>query len=484
MSAKLRRVARLVTAPAFVLAITVCGGETKKTGAGPQLLPSADKGLASDDLSSVVNSVEIVPPALHAVVGAKVQIEAIARTAGGVPIANPGTIAWSTAVSISSTSSNPTTLTASNAGTHAISVSVAGKPAPVASLIVARANQGGSDKVTVAHANGSSAAAVLIDANEIGGAGAVQTTANCQHNDLRYSVAGTAVLKENLTSGCPIRLAILSPGHAVRFECHRAAGRPNCAQSLASLWSNAADSVGRNSLPGPIAVELVVWLRASAETTVANVIAKGDANYATSIYSDQRAAMQFNIVKGQGGANGSVRSLWVSDTATDECENVEQTLDIDAVEGSVNVVYVENILFNAAPRAITCDRDVSLPPIIVMRYYHASTTTLAHELGHVMGLMRKWFNDFDGGHTYNVPGFDATNFMWTQTNATYGLAPDQISLGQAFRMHVDARSWVNVQRDGPVGGPNKLPRIRGGDTETCQPERTAPLPCPKLSLRP
>jgi hypothetical protein len=510
---KLHRAARLFTAPVVALAMAVCGGEETKSGAEPPISaptgapsgvnapdavaqqppgpqegqastrrPSADKSLATEDSRSVVKTVEIVPPVIHAVLGAKVQIAAIARTAGGAPIAKPGAIAWSTAVPISSTTSNPTIVTASSVGSHPISVTVAGKPAPAATLFVRRANQSGNDKVTVAHSDGSPPTAVLIDANEVSGAGVIQTTAHCQHNDLRYNVAGSVTLNQNLTAGCPVKLAVFSPGHAVHFECHGAASGPNCDYASATLWSNGADSVGRSSLPPPLQVGLVVWYRVSAPDSISTVIAKGDVNYATSIYTDQRAAMQFNILTGQGGANGSVKSLSVSKTATDPCENVETGLDIDAVEGSVNVVYVEGILFNNPPRALTCDRAEGLPPIIVMRFGGKSSATLAHELGHVMGMMKKWFDDFRGGDTYQVAGFDETNLMWVQTNATVGLEPDQISLGQAFRMHVDSRSWVNVQRDGPTGA-NKLPRIRSGDTETCQPKRTESVPCPVLSLK-
>jgi hypothetical protein len=91
--------------------------------------------------------------------------------------------------------------------------------------------------------------------------------------------------------------------------------------------------------------------------------------------------------------------------------------------------------------------------------------------------MSRAFDDWRGGHTYDLDGFDQTNLMWNEVNATIGLERDHLSVGQVLRMNVDDRSWVNVMR---VKGGTTLGRIRTGDTERCQSERDTTTPCPRL----
>jgi hypothetical protein len=509
VSAKLQFAVRVMAATAGAFAIIVCSGDAGQdaglskgptpqpageTTASPETATQQQSGpneyqpLASDLVPAgagdegrlaAVATVEIVPPIIHTTPNVQLQVAAIARNAEGTPMADPGAINWSGGgVTFSSNHTNPTTVTAAASGQKSISATIGGKTG-TATLVVGPAIQTGDDRITIPHVDAGPVEAVLIDANDAGDA--VGAANKCTRDDLLYRLAGSATLGRNLTNGCMNKLAVFAPGKALRFECQSGAGLPNCSADLTRLWSTGPDAVVRNLL-SPVPVALVVWSRVSAPLPDAELEAKGDANYATSIYADQRAAMAFNITPNVGGADGSVKYFVAPANTNDPCSGVEQSLGLVAVAGSVNVVYVEDIIFGGAsgPRGLTCERPIGRPPIIVMSYLRKAPTTLAHELAHAMGLMPSFFNDWHGGHTWGVPGFDITNLMWTEENGT-ALPRDQISLGQAFRMHVDARSWVNVQRDAPIGGAAaKLPSIRTGDTETCQPERTTTIPCPML----
>ena len=103
-------------------------------------------------------------------------------------------------------------------------------------------------------------------------------------------------------------------------------------------------------------------------------------------------------------------------------------------------------------------------------------STLAHELGHALGLLQPEY-----GHATNENGFSEfqspTNVA-QQANimATYTPIRNRFTLGQVFRMNVDERAWLNrVRSDGT--------RIRSDD-EPRLPCECSPLkgPCPPDSL--
>jgi hypothetical protein len=104
--------------------------------------------------------------------------------------------------------------------------------------------------------------------------------------------------------------------------------------------------------------------------------------------------------------------------------------------------------------------------------------TLAHELGHVMGLLEP-----HGGDLYDVPGFRHEDCPTCDANLMIaGIDPvEDLTVGQNFRMSLDGRSWWNAF---PTGGPIRpFPHMM----KSCQTGETAPLtedwPCPKLALR-
>ena len=162
-----------------------------------------------------------------------------------------------------------------------------------------------------------------------------------------------------------------------------------------------------------------------------------------------------------------------------ECASVRA--DLSAVPATfngstLNVVYVDDILapaFGAGETSYPSGlRGYSCPPseehgaIILISWAAGLATTLAHELGHTLGLRD------DAGHTNDREGFGYTNMMWGGESIDRALARAYFTPGQAFRMNFDTNSWLHRTTD--AAAPRPKPE------QTCGPPE-AGLPCPPLA---
>ena len=68
-----------------------------------------------------------------------------------------------------------------------------------------------------------------------------------------------------------------------------------------------------------------------------------------------------------------------------------------------------------------------------------SSGTLAHELGHTLGLRVPY-----SGHTLLVEGFGSSNLMWPYESDASHAPRASYSLGQVFRINLDSRSWMRM----------------------------------------
>lgn len=91
-----------------------------------------------------------------------------------------------------------------------------------------------------------------------------------------------------------------------------------------------------------------------------------------------------------------------------------------------------------------------------------SDPTLAHELGHALGLIHP---KALGGHTYGIDDFSEYNLMATNTDVT------SATVGQLYAMNFSSDSWINR-----AGSPLAKPVVR-----TCQDTWGAGV-CPALTL--
>lgn len=101
------------------------------------------------------------------------------------------------------------------------------------------------------------------------------------------------------------------------------------------------------------------------------------------------------------------------------------------------------------------------------------TTTLAHELGHVLALLEP-----AGGHADCAPGFDETNLMWRWLSDQQSSNRMDLSLGQAYRIALDRRSWAAVLGMGAIN-PGPSCDVAG----TCPP-LSHPIPEPDVWVPP
>lgn len=475
-----RAVARPAAMCAVLLASDCLGSKspsTPKSGKGPVSTSSALTTTAAPRATpELVATVEIVPAIIHATPNAMFEVVAIARTADRIPLVDPGPVTWSGAT-FDDPSAMRTVVKLPAAGPITLTATIASKSATAAVIIAPAAPN--EDNVTLPHVASGPVEAVLIDANQREtSAFSASPTLTCR-DDLLYRVVGLAVLGRNLTIGCSNTLAVFAVGHAVRFECQLnvATPNPNCKTNIKNLWSDNVDPVSRTTLPPPLNIDLVVWLRANVTDAEGNLEATTDANYATDIYRQRRAGMVFNIRSDVGGSGGFSGAYDATDS-DEQCTGAETQLGFTPVSAAINVVYVDEILYgeDASVRGLMCDRPNSAAPILIVSWKRKVPSTLAHEIAHLMGLMSRIFNaDWRGGHTTFLTTFDETNLMWAQENAAVGLERDHLSLGQVFRLHADERSWINVPGSGGAGL-----RIRTGDKQVCQAERHTSTPCPQL----
>jgi hypothetical protein len=154
-------------------------------------------------------------------------------------------------------------------------------------------------------------------------------------------------------------------------------------------------------------------------------------------------------------------------TAADEL--IAGATGMAPVEGKLNIYYVNDI--GDAIRGLTCNASQNRhEDLVYVAWSWHSPTTLAHELGHSLGLLFP-----HDGHTEDLSGFDRTNVMASFLDDAHSAVRDHISLGQAFRMNVDAASWLNVPASGPLREASAL-RL------ACPCNPYVSQPCPGLTV--
>jgi len=159
----------------------------------------------------------------------------------------------------------------------------------------------------------------------------------------------------------------------------------------------------------------------------------------------------------------------------------------DRQDGVLNIYYVNR---TSPGRAHYCARQDKVPDrnedVIHISTEHHSSTSFVHEVGHALGLVMP-----RAGHTNELTSFRGDNVMWGHGDDTHRAnLRNQFSLGQAFRLTVDAFSWINhspaVVLDGdglPAAATDgSLARDAAEVRLPCQCSTGAAQPCPALAL--
>ena len=191
----------------------------------------------------------------------------------------------------------------------------------------------------------------------------------------------------------------------------------------------------------------VVWIATSSSDGIG--VANADITRALALFRRQRTSLDVTYrVKPASGAGAYFLEL----TPQFACVRARDKLQALGVptqalaQDSLNIVYVDDILdppptnvsvpVSSRLAGYSCPWDPATGAVVLLSRQWRTGTTLAHELGHALGLLEpQW------GHT-DPPAFGYTNLMWRfESDAGLGVR-SMFTLGQAFRIHLDDHSWL------------------------------------------
>ncbi len=264
---------------------------------------------------------------------------------------------------------------------------------------------------------------------------------SCANDDIFLGTGTITVGSLLAPSGpCPAEVAVFSQGNAMRLE------------TQVSSWTNNGGDVRTEALTPPIRVPLIIWVDTVA--VIGTTAPLQDLVNTNTLFFDQQVGVDFDT-----------SPTVVRDRTTDPMAKATIGYGCDSapgvrtsayyVEGALNVYYVHDI--HSATDAIGWNCvDRGFPNQVYVSMTGRSSSTLAHEIGHALGLQLP-FDGHVGGFVdaatqtaYNVKGFDTSNLMWS-----YGTTRDKITMGQAYRMSADRLSWLNLPPSHRPGQPVK-----------------------------
>ncbi len=211
----------------------------------------------------------------------------------------------------------------------------------------------------------------------------------------------------------------------------------------AGLWTDAPNDWQAVDMGnGPIKVPLVLWVTSDGPQDPCPAlqhVAECDLLTVNTLYNDNRAGLSFDYVD-RRDVRGDQTALM--EIGSDCDAGVEGTSSFE--KGKLNVYYVPVI--KSGNMGVYC---ASLGPNVI--YISAdirTSTSLAHELGHALGLEHV----ASGGSSFylrpdGTPAFADDNLMWqgSDIRSTW-------NLGQAFRMSLASRSILyRYQLRSPLG---------------------------------
>jgi hypothetical protein len=269
--------------------------------------------------------------------------------------------------------------------------------------------------------------------------------------------AGTHVI-ENVASSSGCQVVVFSRYHPLLEDTPQ--------------WTDGSDVVPLTLAGDPQAIELNIFIASGQHQ--ADGWARADLRRASLAYRRNRVGVTF--AESKFVPAGALTAAEIG-TIGDGCSHADEIRrnfpQYDATR--LNVFYVAQIDGDEWLHGYNCfDQKVPKPNIIFISLASRAYNTLAHELGHALGLQ------FSTGHTGSedvaeIDGFGPTNIMWGGLSSSQAKSQKHFSLGQAYRMNADGHSWLHASKSGPAGA--ALP------ARPCHPSGPANrTPCPALAF--
>jgi hypothetical protein len=211
-------------------------------------------------------------------------------------------------------------------------------------------------------------------------------------------------------------------------------------------WTASPDQIQLKLSPAQQEVELdayVVAIGMRAENW-----ARNDLMRARTVYASNRVGLTFTESKFMTSSQLTEAEKKVIGDNCQQAKALKQNPSLYSPQ-RLNVYFVQAVVADEDDtwRGYNCfekkppGNTAGAPNIIYISIARHSPTTLAHEIGHALSLQDP------EGHTGSShlleEDFDLTNIMWTDLDSREARAQKHFSLGQAFRMNIDKRSWLN-----------------------------------------
>jgi hypothetical protein len=261
---------------------------------------------------------------------------------------------------------------------------------------------------------------------------------------------------QNVSDACPDGAAIAGRGtHTITNVSPPSAcqvtvfSKPHRVIEVTPPWTNGSDAVPVTLAGALPKVELAVFVATNDPS--ADSVAHADVAKARRLFRRNRVGLSLkesNFVS--AGALTAAQIAVIGDKGCEKADAIVQNFR-PYDRSRINIFFVEKIGI-ADWRGYNCVDTMTgnsspKPNIVFVSLGSRTPATLAHELGHALGLQGPT------GHTgppgmwgvdKAMTGFTSTNIMWTGLNADEGAQQKHLSLGQAYRMNATNESWLHA----------------------------------------
>lgn len=251
---------------------------------------------------------------------------------------------------------------------------------------------------------------------------------SCRHFESYVGAPDVLLTGVAYDPGCPAEIYVFARGKGA-FGLVVDPAKPGT-----ELWLTAALASKSLSIPlaSPIPLPMHLWLVADGT----------DVTTATDL-RDRLLGKAYPILDalGTGVTLDTISSVLSSGSIEYDCSAAAEIVANPASydEFRLNVYFVKNYQYSDWTPAYNCV-DVLHPEIIFISwgYDNVQEPTLAHELGHSLGLIHPLA---DWGHTFAfTTQFESGNFMWDGPEIT------NVSIGQLYAMNFSRDSWLNTDK--------------------------------------